>query len=308
MRHAFARSRRASSSNSGLWSVLRAYPALRRRQPTQRPAPLVFSAVAQAATSWRRGTVFLVRGGQACPTLCGMQRFVLLAKAAAAATWAIHKTRIDAAILTERRQLRHMACPSSACGARKRQARRSPARYYLRPYTGSAWKLPPEMTSFGGKTSGLPRYRVGFSQQHSAAWRICVRQAPITCIWHCREYGSCTLSLWCDCEIALSSVSRWRYKPPPSSRLFAGALHDARRQTDDVSPAPLRWLTPLQTCCGRTDSRFEQTAQGKSGREGLVPLSSQPPSFAARVIGSQPYLTQRCGSHSPPRTRALLSL
>ncbi|VFT07850.1 Uncharacterised protein [Pseudomonas aeruginosa] len=50
--------------------------------------------------------------------------------------------------------------------------------------TGSAWKLPPEITSpSAANTSGLSDTALASISSTSAAWRIWVRQAPITCGW-----------------------------------------------------------------------------------------------------------------------------
>jgi hypothetical protein len=70
---------------------------------------------------------------------------------------------------------------------------------------------------FGGKDQRVIGDRVGFGQQHFRRLAD-LRQAGAH---HLRlaaqEYGSCTLlQLWCDCEIALSSVSRWRYSAAAS--------------------------------------------------------------------------------------------
>ncbi len=54
--------------------------------------------------------------------------------------------------------------------------------------TGSAWKLPPEITSpSAANTSGLSDTALASISSTSAAWRIWVRQAPITCGWQRSE-------------------------------------------------------------------------------------------------------------------------
>ena len=57
--------------------------------------------------------------------------------------------------------------------------------------TGSAWKLPPEITSpSAAKTSGLSETPFASVSRVAAAWRRRSRQAPITCGWQRRQYGS----------------------------------------------------------------------------------------------------------------------
>ena len=66
--------------------------------------------------------------------------------------------------------------------------------------TGSAWKLPPESASIvSAKTSGLSDTPLASASRMVHAWSIWSRQAPITCGWQRRQYGSCTFSQ-CRCD------------------------------------------------------------------------------------------------------------
>ncbi|MCY1374247.1 hypothetical protein D9M69_615760 [compost metagenome] len=78
--------------------------------------------------------------------------------------------------------------------------------------TGSAWKLPPEITSpCSTNTRGLSDTAFDSIRSTSATWRICVRQAPITWGWQRKEYGSCTFpQSMCEWPTSLSSPSRSR--------------------------------------------------------------------------------------------------
>ena len=61
--------------------------------------------------------------------------------------------------------------------------------------TGSAWKLPPEITSpLSVKISGLSVTAFASIMSVLAALLIISKTAPITCGWHLSEYGSCTFS------------------------------------------------------------------------------------------------------------------
>ncbi|MOA10452.1 hypothetical protein D3C78_1303410 [compost metagenome] len=78
--------------------------------------------------------------------------------------------------------------------------------------TGSAWKLPPEITSpSAANTNGLSDTALASIANTSAAWRNWVRQAPMTCGWQRREYGSWTFSQFSwESETSLRSPSRSR--------------------------------------------------------------------------------------------------
>lgn len=134
------------------------------------------------------------------------------------------------------------------------------------------------MTSFSAaKTSGLSETALASASSTSAA-PADLRQAGAH---HLRLAAQGVqvlhlLQLWCDCEIALSSVGRWRYNAAASICRAGRALHGCAHQTDDVSPAPLRWLTPADDRGGEQILGFEQTAQGQK-RSRLVPLSSASP-------------------------------
>ena len=156
--------------------------------------------------------------------------------------------------------------------------------------TGSAWKLPPEMTSFSAaKTSGLSETALASASSTSAAWRICVRQAPITCGWQRREYGSCTLlQLWCDCEIALSSVSRWRYNAAASICPRWPRTSWMRASNGRREPSAASVVNAPQTTAEANRSSASNRPRRAKAVEAWVPLSSASPSFAARVIGSSP--------------------
>jgi len=82
------------------------------------------------------------------------------------------------------------------------------ARWSAANATGSAWKLPPDSTaSSSANTSGLSDTPFASVTSTDAQCRIASRQAPITCGWQRRLYGSCTLSQ-SACE---------RLMPEPSS-------------------------------------------------------------------------------------------
>src|SRR5258708_28383582 len=62
--------------------------------------------------------------------------------------------------------------------------------------TGSAWKLPPEITSPLSKTSGLSEAALASITSTRAAWLRLSRQAPMTWGTQRMEYGSCTRPQW----------------------------------------------------------------------------------------------------------------
>src|SRR5829696_7841226 len=71
--------------------------------------------------------------------------------------------------------------------------------------TGSAWKLPPEITSpSAAKTSGLSETPFASVSRVAAAWRRRSRQAPITCGWQRRQYGSWMRSSSTRCEARMA--------------------------------------------------------------------------------------------------------
>ena len=76
--------------------------------------------------------------------------------------------------------------------------------------TGSAWKLPPErISSLSANTSGLSDTAFASMTRIDAACRIWSTQAPITCGWQRRLYGSCTRGQsLCEARIALPVEQR----------------------------------------------------------------------------------------------------
>ena len=148
-------------------------------------------------------------------TLAGWASALLSLASAAQVTWAIMKPEFTPPLATRKAgscdMLRSTSSDTRRSASEPISAIAS-ARLSAAIATGSAWKLPPERMSFSSaNTSGLSETALDSISSTSAAWRIWVRQAPMTWGWQRSEYGSCTLSqAMCDCAISLLSPSRWR--------------------------------------------------------------------------------------------------
>ena len=146
-------------------------------------------------------------------TLCGWDSALFSLARAAAVTWAIMKPELTPPLATRNGGSCDM-CLSIISETRRSDSEpiSAMARAILSAAmaTGSAWKLPPEITSpSAANTSGLSETALASTPSTSAAWRSWVRQAPMTCGWQRSEYGSCTLSqaAW-ERPISLLSPSR----------------------------------------------------------------------------------------------------
>ena len=141
---------------------------------------------------------------------------------------------------------------------------------------------------FGMKTSGLSVTPFASRSSTTRAASIWSRQAPMTCGWQRRLYGSCTLphSRWL--ELIGLSASNSRYAAaaaicpgwPRSSWMRASkGLADPSAASTDSAPATSAVAYRLSMA-----NRFHSA----SAVEVCVPLSSARPSLAANVIGSRP--------------------
>ena len=124
-------------------------------------------------------------------TLCGWARALLSLARAAAVTWAIMKPEFTPPLATRKGGSCDM-CLSIISEIRRSDSEpiSAIARAILSAAmaTGSAWKLPPEITSpSAANTSGLSDTALASTASTSAAWRSWVRQAPITCGWQRSE-------------------------------------------------------------------------------------------------------------------------
>ncbi|KAG0755560.1 hypothetical protein G6F22_020575 [Rhizopus arrhizus] len=124
-------------------------------------------------------------------TLAGCASALLSLASAAAVTCAIMKPEFTPPLATRNGGSCDM-CLSIISAMRRSDSApisaNASARLSATIATGSAWKLPPEITSpWSTNTSGLSDTALDSICSTSAAWRICVRQAPITWGWQRRE-------------------------------------------------------------------------------------------------------------------------
>ena len=192
---------------------------------------------------------------------------------APAVTWAIMKPEFRPGVAhQERRQAATRRRRSAArCGARpSRRSRRSPAPACRR-------RRPPARRGSCRRRSISPSPehqrivgdRIGLDQQHRAAWRIRSRQAPITCGWQRRQYGSCTRSSpsRCDCADRAAGEQRAvvaaRRRSGPAGRAPRGCAGRTARRCPARRPATARRRpAPL-----RARARPEQAVQRQRGRD-----------------------------------------
>ncbi|MCY1461210.1 hypothetical protein D9M71_788410 [compost metagenome] len=118
-------------------------------------------------------------------TLAGWASALLSLARAAAVTWAIMKPELTPPFSTRKGGSWDM-CISIISEIRRSDSEpisaMARARLSAAMATGSAWKLPPEITSpCSANTSGLSDTALDSTSSTSAAWRSWVRQAPITC-------------------------------------------------------------------------------------------------------------------------------
>ena len=135
-------------------------------------------------------------------------------------------------------------------------------------------------------TSGLSVTALASRTSTSAAWRSWSRQAPMTCGWQRRLYGSCTRSS-CSQVRARGSRCRRAARGSRGARRSAPAGRARRGCAGRTAPSLPRAASTRQ----RADDqrRFEQPARSASSAcsasavETCVPLISARPSLAASV-------------------------
>ena len=164
--------------------------------------------------------------------------------------------------------------------------------------TGSAWKLPPEMTSLSrAKTSGLSVTPFASRLRVAAACRRTSSTAPMTCGWQRTEYGSCTRSspVRCDARMAL---------PPMSARKAAATsicprCREASWMRGSKGPSEPRTASvvsaPVTRAAWKMRSASNRPARA-SAVETCVPLSKARPSLAPSASGSRPARCRACAA------------
>ena len=139
---------------------------------------------------------FALVGSESTLAGCAIDLFSLAS--AAAVTWAIMKPLFSPASAVRNGGRRETPASMSIAMRRSAIAPTSAIAQAIASQasaTGSAWKLPPEIIMpSSGKTSGLSVTAFASRTSTSAAWRSWSRQAPTTCGWQRRLYGSCTRS------------------------------------------------------------------------------------------------------------------
>ena len=153
--------------------------------------------VAQAARAvGRHGhMVLLVGGGGQAGHAAGVGQALVLGGQGSGGDLRNHETRVHAAVADEE------GGQAREAGVEQQDRRRSEmapisatasAMMSATKATGSAWKLPPEITSPLLNTSGLSDAAFASMARTRAAWCRLSRHAPITCGTQRIEYGSCT--------------------------------------------------------------------------------------------------------------------
>src|SRR5471030_2152948 len=192
--------------------------ALRRRQQLNADDDSrIVRHIVQTARRERRHTdvVFLIRGSRDAVDAGRMRQRFVFRRSAAAVTWAIMKPELtpgsptrnggrpDKVASISSAMRRSEMLPISAMASASVSAAKA---------TGSAWKFPPETTTALSpfwKISGLSVTALASMSSVRAALAIRSMQAPITCGWQRRQYGSCTRSspTRCEARMALSLTS-----------------------------------------------------------------------------------------------------
>ena len=227
-------------------------------------------------------------------TLAGMARWRFSATSAAAVTCGIMKPEFRPG-----RGVRKAGRPDSA-GSTSMAIRRSASEPISQiamaimsaaKATGSAWKLPPETTSpVSANTSGLSLTPFASTASVAAACRSRSRQAPITCGWQRRQYGSCTRGSSgprCEARMALPSINarsaaaasicpRW-----PRTAWMRGSNGPSLPFAASVASAPVT----SAVCKARSASNSPASA---SAVLTWVPLSSASPSLGPSSSGASP--------------------
>ncbi len=156
--------------------------------------PRVFSAMSArrrpAKVAMETWSSWLAEVGR-LSTEAGWARVLFSEASAAEVTWAIIKPEFTPPLLTRkggRPDMRESMSRAMRRSDREPISAMASARLSAAKATGSAWKLPPEMiSSSSANTSGLSETELASHTSTSAAWRIWVRQAPITWGWQRRE-------------------------------------------------------------------------------------------------------------------------
>jgi hypothetical protein len=204
-------------------------------------------------------------------TLCRMRQRFVLAGQSRRGHLGNHETGVDAAVAhQETAATATCVCPSSA-----RYDARSASRFqqWPAPCCRRPWR--PVRRGSYRRTSHRPVLRIpaGYPTPRwlrptstSAAWRNWVRQAPITCGWQRREYGSCTLSqlLVRQSDTSLLFAQQVAVSgggvdlPTLAARgMNARVKRRARTQTASTVRLPVPWLrrTGLRLQTGRAARR-----------------------------------------------------
>ena len=171
--------------------------------------------------------------------------------------------------------------------------------------TGSAWKLPPEiMSPLSVNTSGLSDTALDSIKITSAAWRICVKHAPITWGWQRNEYGSWTFEQFAwdwDSSLVGDNTSRnsaatsiWPFWPRTSWTRASNGL----REPNVASTLNAPHTMPDNSRFSAANKPFNANAV-----EVCVPFNSAKPSLASRVNGFKPAFSNAffAGSHWPSK-------
>ena len=176
--------------------------------------------------------------------------------------------------------------------------------------TGSAWKLPPETISAcpdlaSWKISGLSVTALASISRVRPALPSKSRQAPMTCGWQRRLYGSCTRSSpsRCEARMALLATS-WRYIC--AARICPGWPRTACTRASNGASLPLAASSdsaPVTMAASSRRSAMNRPCSA-SAFDTCVPLISARPSFAASTTGAMPACASASGAGiNSPLTR-----
>ena len=224
-------------------------------------------------------------------TLLGLARHWFSAARAAAVTWAIMKPEFTPLSLMRKAGRPERPGSSSKDRRRSEMAPISDTASAMMSATkamGSAWKLPPEMTSPLLNTSGLSDAAFASMARTRAACCRLSRHAPITCGTQRIEYGSCTRPQ-CGCEGSMAL-------PSSSARTAAATAicptwpRASWMRASNGLTEPLmasRDRHPATRAAANTSSAPNRPASA-SEVDTCVPLSSASPSLGPRTKGAKP--------------------
>jgi hypothetical protein len=225
-------------------------------------------------------------------TLAGCARILFSEASAAAVTCAIMKPESIPGVFT-RKAGRPLIAGSTSSAVRRSDMLPISASASAMPSaakaTGSAWKLPPDRISpSAANTSGLSETAFASATRRAAAERSWSRQAPITCGWQRRQYGSCTRSqsAWLA-RIALPATRSRRISAAilcpgcPRTRWMRGskAVSVPRAASSERAPA---------TSAAASRRSVANSPTSASAVDTCVPLMSANPSFGPRRSGFNP--------------------